>query len=221
MATISGPGRGQAARLLEQGVALAEDPLDVAAQGVVPGRDGHEEVVEVVPAPLRSPLDQAEVVGGEHGDVQHPEQVTDPPQRLAVDLDPVPAGRTDLGLDEQVTAVPFGLGPHHRLLRPDPDEGVGRRSPERPQRGQVPDGLKQVGLALPVAAHDHRQAGRRRDQLGRGVVAEVGEPQVGEVHATRTGVTGSGRGGRAVGPPAPAQPGGTRQETLTGMSRYR
>jgi hypothetical protein len=37
---------GAAGRLLEQGVALAQDPVDLGAQAVVAGVDGHQGVVE-------------------------------------------------------------------------------------------------------------------------------------------------------------------------------
>ena len=73
MAAISavGPPTG----LLEQGVALAQDALEVAAQGVVAGMKGDEQVVEVLPAALRTALDQRQVVGREHGDLERTEQV--------------------------------------------------------------------------------------------------------------------------------------------------
>ena len=88
------------AALAQQGVALAQDALDVAHDGVVAPIERHEGVVEELPSAGRPPLHQRQVVGCEDRHPQHTEQVTGPGQALPVDLDPMTAGR-DLGLDEQ------------------------------------------------------------------------------------------------------------------------
>ena len=71
--------------------------------------------------------------------------------------------------------------PDHRLLGAGADQrGVGG-DPVRGQPGQVVDRLDQVGLALPVAADERRDARLERD-VGGGVGPEVVEGQVGDVH---------------------------------------
>ena len=47
-----------AAGLAQQGVALAQDPVDLGAQRVVLGCGGHQGVVEVAPPLGRAALDQ-------------------------------------------------------------------------------------------------------------------------------------------------------------------
>ncbi len=76
---------------LEQGVPLLEDLVDLGAQGVIAGMGGHQRVVEVAATLGRTALDQGEVVGCEHRDPQHAQQVARPLQRLTVHQHPVPA----------------------------------------------------------------------------------------------------------------------------------
>src|SRR5207244_1081112 len=128
---------------------------------------------------------------GEHGDAQRAEQVAGPPQRLSVDLHAMPAGRCELGLEQQPTSLPIDLGPDGTSVAALAHQGVGGRAAERRQRRQIPDGFEEVALALPVVADHDRQA-RRGLELGRPVVAEVGEPEAGDPHGsyeTRTGIS--------------------------------
>ena len=116
---------GVAARLLEQGVALAQDAVEVAAQRVVAGVEADQQVVEVAPGAAGPPLTRPRSSGANTVTWRAPEQVPGPAQGLAVDLDPVPAGRVDLGLDQQPPAVAVGLGPDDGLRGPGADQGLG------------------------------------------------------------------------------------------------
>ena len=108
--------------------------------------------------------------------------------------DAVAAVGLDLRLDEQLAPLTIGEGAHDGERRPAPHEGVGRRPPERRQRGQPGQGLEQVGLALAVGADERGEAGSQVEP-GRGVAAEVGQPEGADLHARRAA---------AVSSPAPA-----------------
>ena len=99
------------ARALEQRVALLEDLVDLAAQRVVARVRRHQCVIEELPALGRAALHQLEVVGREHGDAQHAEQVAGPLERLPVDEDPVAARRHQLRLDEDRSTLALPLRP--------------------------------------------------------------------------------------------------------------
>ena len=96
-------------------------------------------------------------------------------------MDPGPAGRGELGLDQQ------GAVAHHRL---GPDDGAaGRRprtrasrgrAPERPEGGQVATASSRLVLPAPLR-RDHRQALGVGVNSAAAIVAEVGEPQRGDV----------------------------------------
>ena len=107
---------------------MPQDPLDIAAQRVVPGMQGDEGIVEIAPALAGAAFDQHQVVGREHGDPQRTQQFAGPAQRLAVDRHPCPAGDRHLGLDEKLPRPTQALGPHDRPLAPMAHEGVGRRA---------------------------------------------------------------------------------------------
>ena len=91
-----------AARLFQQGVALPQDPVDVADERVVAGMDRDQRLVEVAAPLRRTTLDQRQVVGREDRDPQGAEQVAGASQRLAVDLGTVPSAGDELGLEQQV-----------------------------------------------------------------------------------------------------------------------
>ena len=94
--------------------------------GVVLHGQRHERVVEEAPPVGRRTLDERQVVGREHRDPHHAEQVAGPRQPLAVDLHPVAPGRHELGLDQRRPPVVVAdLGPHDRGRRADPDQRVG------------------------------------------------------------------------------------------------
>ena len=168
--------------LLEQGVALLHDPIELESQGVVLERQRHERVVEEA-APLAGPLlHERQVVGREHGHPHHAEQVAGARQLLAVDQHPVAARAVELGLDQHLaTVVVEHRRPDDRRVGADPDQRVGRGAAEAVERGQVRERLGEVGLALAVVADDgggaRRELERRRD-----VVAEVDEVEPGDDH---------------------------------------
>ena len=65
-----------AGRLLEQGVALAQDPVDLDSQCVVARMERDQRVVEIAPPLRRAALHEREVVRREHADPQRAEQIT-------------------------------------------------------------------------------------------------------------------------------------------------
>ena len=108
---------------------MAQHLLVVGPGGLVPGRQHHEEVVEVVPPAGRTALDQREVVGGED---RHPEQVQPiaaPGQRMTVDQHPVATGGPQLGVEGLVPALVLDRRPHDRLVLTVAHEGRVRDRP--------------------------------------------------------------------------------------------
>ena len=65
--------------------------------------------------------------------------------------------------DQVLTAVGGDLPADHGPVAAHADERVRRRAAEGTQRGQVADGLEQVGLALAVLAQDRGESGRLDD----------------------------------------------------------
>ena len=98
--------------LLQQRVALAQDPLEVDTERVVLAVQCHERVVEEA-APLPRPaFHQRQVVGREDTHLDDTEEITSPLQALPVDLHTVAPGPGQLGLGEDLPAVVVhDLGP--------------------------------------------------------------------------------------------------------------
>src|SRR5229473_1033779 len=85
--------------LFQKGVALTKDAIQLAACRIMPWMKGDQQVVQIIPAALRSSLDESEVVGSEHADLQCPQQVTGAPKWLPIYLNPPATNRLDLRLD--------------------------------------------------------------------------------------------------------------------------
>ena len=81
------------------------------------GVQGHEQVIEILAAALRTALDQVQIVRDEDGDAEGTDQVAGPAQRLTIELHPVPPAGVQLGLDQQPPALPDPLGPNHGTPR--------------------------------------------------------------------------------------------------------
>ena len=183
-------GVGAPEPTLEQGVAVAEHLLVVGPGRVVAGGEEPEQVVEVLPSPRRSTLDQGEVVGGED---RHPEQVqpvAGPGQGVAVDQDTVAPGPPELGVEGLVPADAVApgpdRGPDHGGLGPVPDQrGVGYPS-ERPPQRDPGGGLQDRGLAGAVGPLEHRHP-RTELEVGVHVPTEVAQLQGRQVHGRRSG----------------------------------
>ena len=159
--------RQPAAGLLEQRVALAQDPVEVGAQRVDAGVEGDQQVVEVA-APLpRAALHQLEVVGREHHRPQGAEQVAGPAQRLPVDQRPAPATGRDLALDQQRPLAPRAPRPARRPgRRPTRTRAsVGAPRNERSVPSQ-PMASSRLVLPWPLAPTTAVRPGREGD-LGR------------------------------------------------------
>ena len=71
----------------------------------------------------------------------------------------------------------------HRAFRAEPDQRLVGRDAVAGERGEVADGLDEVGLALAVGADQGGDA-RTQRQLRLRVAAEVGDAQVPDVHIT-------------------------------------
>ncbi len=118
------------------------------AQGVVARVRGHEGLVEVAAALGRAPLHQLEVVRREHAP-----RIT--PRRSRAFFRGWRFTRTrlrplgdELGLEQDRRGPRAPLRPDHGPIGAPADQGVGRRTPERPEGRQPAYGLEQVGLAL-------------------------------------------------------------------------
>ena len=149
-----------AAGLAQQHVALAHDAVELEAQRVVLHGQRDERVVEEAPPVAGAALDQRQVVGREHGDPHHAEQVAGPAEPLAVDLHAVAARRHQLGLDQRRRARRRRRTSARTIaaLGADAHQRVGRRAAEAAERRQVGERLGEVRLALPVVADDDRRA---------------------------------------------------------------
>ena len=90
------------------------NPFEVPAGGVVAGVEARQGLVQIPPAPGRSPLDQLQVVRREHADPQRPGQLRGAAHRLAVDRHPPPTGSGDLGLDQKRPPRSLPLPSHDR-----------------------------------------------------------------------------------------------------------
>ena len=169
-----------AADLAQQRVALAEDAIELEAHRVVLDRQGDEGVVEEPPALARPALDESQVVGREHGDPHHAEEVAGPRQSLPVDLHPAPAGRRDLGLDQRLPPVvvararrgrrrsPRRRGRAHRWRHPGSSTAwPGRRAPRR--GSSCPARCRRRRRSCPASARTSppRSCGSRRARAAR------------------------------------------------------
>lgn len=145
------------------------------------------EVVEEPPAHTGLIAYEGEVLGGEDDRAQHPEQIAGS-AAAPVEAGAIRLARDDLDLQDAGSLTVDGSGAddgarrlnltghrssHEGGVGPDPVGGECR---------QVDDGLDQVGLALPVGAHEGAGAGLQgQDQVPVG--AEVVQREVGDVHA--------------------------------------
>ena len=141
-----------AAGLLQQRVALPEDALEVGAQRVVLRAAAPRARRRGTAGARRAALDEREVVGREHRDPEHAEQVAGPRQALAVDQHAVATGRARSRPRQQLAPVvarprrarwPVGARADQR--------SVGRARKLSSVR-QVADRLDEVRLALAVVA---------------------------------------------------------------------
>ena len=187
---------------LEQGVALPQHPVVVGPDAGHPRPAGDQQVVEEPATLPRVALDDGEVLGGEDDGAQHPDQLARTAQRGAVQLGPVGLARGDLDLElELARVVDAGLhpGPDDRPLGAEADERLVGGDPVRAQRGQVLDGLDEVGLALAVGPDEGRDP-RAERHVDAGVGAEVGQLRDGR--RTRGKTNGLGTDRRPLDPSA-------------------
>ncbi len=153
--------------LAQEGVALAQDAVDVAAHAVELGAARHEQVVEIPAAQRRAALHDLEVVGSEHRHPQRPEEIACPRQALAVDEHSPTAG-PDLGLDQHLSALAFDVGAHDGGRRPRAHERFGGGPSEALEQRGVGNRLEEVRLSLAVVTDDRSEAGGELDIRGRG-----------------------------------------------------
>ena len=164
-----------AGRLVQQRVALPHDPVELETPGVVLHGECDQRVVEEAAAFGGPPFTRVRSSGENTVTRTTPRRSRAARQPLPVDLDEVSPGRAELGLDRRHR--PSASRTRARSTArsaPRPDERLGRCTAEARQRGQVRHRLDEVGLALPVVAHDQGRPGDRREQ-GLGVVPEVEE----------------------------------------------
>ena len=180
---------------LQQGVALLEHPVVVAAHRGVARVARHQQLVEKPPPVARIALDQGEVFRREQYGPQGAEDLARARHRRAAELGPVGPARTDLDLDRRVPAVPDDDRAHDRAVGSGSDQRRGQRDPVAAEGRDVAQRLDQVGLALPVRA-DQRGDARLQVEARAVVRAEVRDGQVPDVHRARVASERS-RTGRA------------------------
>ena len=185
------PSGGARSGLFQQRIALTQDPVEVGTQCIERRTLRDEHVVEVSTTFSRPTLDQFEVIGGEDGDAQCAEKIPRPGQALTIDLHPSPTGGRDLGLDEELSTLPFSGGPDDRCRRAPTDECVVGCTPERREGGEVTDRFEDVRLAVAVLTEQGRQS-RRELEFRRLVRTELGQPQLLEPHRCLTTQTRMG-----------------------------
>ena len=152
------------------------------------GLSATRSVVEVATPLRRTALHQREVVGREHRDPQHAEQVAS--ARAAAAGSPGPGcGRRALSSASIRSSRPSRRRPRPARPPSSHPRGRARRSARHGTTvsvRQVADRLEQVGLALAVVADDRGEPGAELE-LGVERSAEVGEPEPahphGETHA--------------------------------------
>ena len=130
---------------------------------------------------------QGEILGGEDDGTQDPEQVAGP-TAAPVEASAVRLPGDDLDLQDAGSVAVDGSGPDDGagglILtgRRPADQGGVRSDPMGGERRQVDDRLDQIGLALPVGAHEGTGAGLEgQDEIAVG--AEVVQGEVRDVHA--------------------------------------
>jgi hypothetical protein len=174
------PGR---TRRLQQGVPLPERPVVVGQDALHPRGDLDQEFVDHPATPGRLTADECQVLRSE----EHAGAVARQLARLdrrAVHLRPVRPGAVDLHLGEDAAVLVREPSADDRRVAPLSHECGVRRDPVRAERGQVADGLDQVGLALTVAADEQVRPACEVD-VRLPVVPEVGELEMVDVHAGR------------------------------------
>ena len=134
----------------QQRVAVPQHALEVAARGVVAGRETAQQIVEEVAAVGRTALHELQVVGREHGDAQQAREIARAGQAIAVEQHPIGTDGTDGDL-EQLPALPLGhLDAEDRLAAAGANErGVGNAT-------------KRTGRARPIRSPRARSSSRRR-----------------------------------------------------------
>ena len=187
---------------LEQGVALFEHPVVVAADAGETGGPQHQQVIEEAPALGRVAAHQREVLGGEQDGAQQSQHLSGARDGGAVDPGPVGATGVELDLDERAAGGPLDAGPHHRALGPGPHHRRVDGYPVRAQRRDVAQRLDDVGLALAVRPHQRRRSWPEL-QLERRPGPEVGQRQAGDAHVSRAACRGYRAGRSGWGRPAP------------------
>jgi hypothetical protein len=167
----------------QQGVALLEDPLVVGADAGVAGEAGAQQLVEVAAARGRLAADEREVFGGERDGLERADDLAGALEVGAVQAGLVRLAGDDREFGEEPPGVVEDLGPDDGLLAALPDQrGVGG-DPVGAEVREVDQGLNQVGLAVPVGAHEDRGPLVEQD-LGVRVGPEVAQLQLSYTHAS-------------------------------------
>ena len=163
---------------------MLHDPLVVRADRREPRRPGNKEVIEESAAITRITLDQGEILWREEHHAQGADDLPGLADRSPVEPGPVRAARVDLQFDQRTGGRRVDLNAHDRTLSAAADQRrVGGRS-VAPERGGIAHGLHKVGLAVAVRA-DEAGHTRPKPQVNRGIGAEVGKCDPGDVHVRR------------------------------------
>ncbi|GMA23726.1 hypothetical protein GCM10025864_14850 [Luteimicrobium album] len=166
---------------LQQGRALPDGAL-VVLQHTRHARDEEDrEVVEEPAAAVGVALHEREVLGREHDRPHEAQHITRAWDRRPVDPCPVRLAGDELEVDRARPVPPDDAGAHDRAARPRADQRGIRGSPVAAQRREVPDGLDEVRLALPVGT-DEGVDPRFELEVDRRVRPEVRQGEVGDVH---------------------------------------
>ena len=108
---------------LQQGVALLEHPVVVAADAGQPRGAGDQQLVEEAATLGGVAPDEREVLRREEHRPDQTQQLPRPREGRAVDPDPVGPPGVDLDLDQQLPVAAAQGRPHHRLRVAVPDQG--------------------------------------------------------------------------------------------------
>ncbi|MDH6451423.1 hypothetical protein M2155_003831 [Streptomyces sp. SAI-119] len=133
------------------------------------------------PPLARIALHEGEILRCEEHGPHDPEHITGPDLRGPVDAGTVRLAGVQLQLDQLLPLALSDLRPHDRAVGAHTDQGGVGGDPVTAQGGEVADRLDQVGLALPVGAHERGDARVERN-FDPGVRAEVGQRQMRDVH---------------------------------------